>query len=115
MSVLVVEDDYLIAINLCTSLRSHGFSVYDPVYRGEKAIEISQKNKPDLVILDINLKGQINGIEAASEIKKSNPDVKFVFITGYYTLEYKKKAKLLKPLAFLDKPVDFSEILKIIK
>ncbi|MCX6689901.1 MAG: response regulator, partial [Methanoregula sp.] len=62
-SILVVEDEALIAANLVQTLSSLGYTVHKPVATGEDAIRAVKTRKPDLVLMDIKLAGAMNGIE----------------------------------------------------
>jgi CheY-like chemotaxis protein len=68
-NILVVEDDGIVALDIDSRLRSLGYSVSEIVSSGEEAVKKVQENKPDLVLMDIILKGEMDGIEAADAIR----------------------------------------------
>lgn len=66
--ILIVEDEFILAMNLKENLEWLGYTVVDIVDSGETAIEKATELRPDLVLMDIKLRGEIDGIEAAGEI-----------------------------------------------
>jgi two-component system, response regulator PdtaR len=80
--ILIVEDEGTIAEYLKLILSRIGYCIVGVVATGEEAVEIVQKNSPDLVLMDIKLKGNIDGIMACEEIKKSAA-IPILYITAY--------------------------------
>ena len=76
--ILVVEDEAITALDLKFILMGLGYDVVDVVDNGQDAIDSAKELSPDLVIMDIKLKGEINGIVAAEEISKFNIPIIFV-------------------------------------
>ncbi|MBI5885990.1 MAG: response regulator [Deltaproteobacteria bacterium] len=108
--VLVVEDDQLVAIDICTRLEALGF--YDVAGRattGNEAIEIAAQLKPDLILMDIVLKGKMDGIEAAGTIR-SRYDIPVVYLTAYTDEEFLKRAKITVPFGYILKPFNAREL-----
>ncbi len=101
--VLIVEDDGIIAMDLESRMKQLGHGVTSVVAYGEKVIEKIKENEPDVVLMDIILKGEIDGIEAAEEIR-TQYDIPVIFITGYADKERLKRAKLAYPFGFILKP-----------
>ena len=81
MNILIVEDEYIIGLDLKLFLVSKGHNVIGITGFGEEAVRLALKEKPDMVLMDINLDGNLNGIEAADIIHKHIP-CKILFITG---------------------------------
>lgn len=79
--ILIVEDERIIALNIRESLESLGYAVPAIVTSGEESIKKSIQLHPDLVLMDIRLKGDMDGIEAAEKIWK-NLSIPIVFVTG---------------------------------
>jgi two-component system, response regulator PdtaR len=79
------------------------------VASGEEAVEIAALEKPDVVLMDINLKGELNGIQAAEQIVVKY-NVPIIFMTGYSDEELRKQAEKLNPLGYFLKPVNMNEI-----
>lgn len=67
--ILIVEDERVVAWNLQTSLEKLGYVVAGNIASGEKAVDLAEKLKPDLILMDIRLQGSMDGIEAAARIR----------------------------------------------
>lgn len=107
ISVLVVEDEIIVSKDLEHSLKRLGYKVVGTAATGLKAIELANEKEPDIILMDIMLKGEMNGIEAADIIGKSL-NIPYIYLTAYaedYTLE---KAKQTEPYGYIIKP--FKEI-----
>lgn len=107
--MLIVEDEKIVAIDLVQTLRRMGFDVIKAVNTGEKAIQIAARQKPDLVLMDILLQGDMNGIEATREIQKNN-DIPIVYITAHTDEHTFKQAKATAPYGYIIKPVEEREL-----
>ena len=80
--ILVVEDEVITAIDIQRRLKNLGYIIPVTVSSGEEAIKKVKENNPDLVLMDINLKCEMDGIEAASKIH-SFSDIPVIFLTAY--------------------------------
>jgi PAS domain S-box-containing protein len=107
--ILIVEDEAVTALDLKKSLISLGFDVISVEDRGIDAIRKIEKFKPDLILMDIVLKGEMDGIEAAEKINKLF-DITIVYLTAYSSDKTFERAKLTGPYGFIVKPVDFYEL-----
>ena len=101
--ILVVEDDAIISMFLQKSLLDMGCNVSAALTRGEEALTYLETDRPDLVLSDIVLKGELDGIEMAREIR-SRYDIPVVFLTAYADEEKLRRAKLVRPFGYLMKP-----------
>lgn len=108
-SVLLVEDEVILALALKLELRREGLSVSDHVTTGEEAIEAARTNPPDLVLMDIRLAGDMDGIEAAARIRQASP-VPICFMSGYDDHETRTRAQSIGPLGYLVKPFRASDL-----
>ena len=108
-SILVVEDEALIAANLVHTLISLGYTVQDPVATGEDAISAVKTQKPDLVLMDIQLLGAMNGIEATEKIR-AIADIPVVYLTAHTDDLRLKQAKLTEPYGYIVKPAHSREL-----
>lgn len=102
--IMVVEDEGVIALGLQRELEAWGYTVEPVVSSGEKAVEESFRIKPDLIIMDIGVKGEFNGIEAARRIR--GLEIPVIYITGQDDEQLMKEAAKTVPYALLKKPVD---------
>ncbi|MFA6923292.1 MAG: response regulator [Bacteroidales bacterium] len=107
--ILIVEDESIIAKDIQNSLLNLNYNVPDIVNTGEKAIMAVEEHKPDLVLMDIVLKGEMNGIEAAKKIKEEY-NVPVVFLTANADDAIINKAKLAEPYGFIIKPFREKEL-----
>lgn len=107
--VLLVEDEVITASSLKMGLEELGFSVCPLATRGDKAIAIAEKEKPDVILMDVNLPGNMNGIETAKKIQ-TLIDTKILFLTGYHDDDVISQIKALNPLGYFVKPVSAERI-----
>lgn len=101
--ILIVEDDMIIAANISLQLSNLGYEVTGIETRGEDAINHALENRPDIILMDINLKGKIDGIETAKTIRKTW-DIPLVYLTANTDDASFQKAKETHPYAFISKP-----------
>jgi PAS domain S-box-containing protein len=101
--ILVCEDERLIAFNLKKMLERMGYHVPVTVAYGEKAVECAEENCPDLVLMDIMLKGEMDGIQAAEQIT-SRLNIPVVYLTSYTDEQTMKRAVLSRSYGYLLKP-----------
>ena len=102
ISVLVVEDDIIICEDIRNSIRKLGIDQVRIATSGEEAIEKAKQSKPDLVFMDIVLRGKLNGIDTAEILTKDN--IQVIFLSAYSDDTVKKRTDALKPLGYLTKP-----------
>ena len=103
IKILVVEDEMIIAAKISMHLTNLGYEVTGILPRGEEALMSVEENRPDIVLMDIRLKGDLSGIETAIQIQKI-ADIPVIFLTANVDEGTFNKAKLAKPYAFLSKP-----------
>lgn len=107
--IIIVEDEAVTALNLKNALMTLGFDVISIEDRGIEAIKKIGELRPDLVIMDIVLKGEIDGIEVARKINKQF-DIPLIYLTAYSNDEIFERAKATGPYGFIVKPADFYEL-----
>lgn len=107
--ILVVEDEALTALELQKKLISWGYDVVDTVSSGEDAVKKALKLKPDLILMDILLKGNMTGIDAARDIK-NQIEIPIIYLTAYCNIETFEGAKITQPYAYLIKPFQENEL-----
>ena len=103
IKILVVEDEMIIGAKISLQLTSLGYEVTGILPRGEEAIIHVEENRPDIVLLDINLKGKLNGIETALQIQKL-ADIPIIYLTANSDEATFNRAKASRPYAFISKP-----------
>ena len=103
--ILIVEDEGIIANDLKVSLVALGYDVVSAASSGRSAINLAKKFSPELVIMDIELKGDMDGIDAASFIN-SKYDIPIIFLTAHSEENILEKAKNANPFAYILKPFD---------
>ena len=101
--ILIVEDESITALDLKFTLEELGYNVIDITDNGQDAINIAAETSPDLTIMDINLKGEMNGIEAAKKLSELNLPV--IFLTAYTDDDtFNKIINDLSVYGFISKP-----------
>lgn len=101
--ILIVEDDMIIAANISLQLSKLGYEVTGIESRGEEAVSHALENQPDIILMDIQLKGKINGIDAAKLIQQKAA-IPLIYLTANSDDASFQKAKETKPYAFISKP-----------
>lgn len=112
---LIVEDENLIAFDIKQTLESYGFEEVEINKFAEKAYESLARKNPDLVIIDIKLAGQMNGIELAKKIQDNFENISVIFITAYSSNTMQKNAMKTRPIAYITKPYVEFELNKILE
>ncbi|HOI96469.1 MAG TPA: response regulator [Syntrophobacter fumaroxidans] len=107
--VMIVEDDAIVASHLERILVQSGYSVVGMVATGEDAVERAPVLNPAIVLMDIRLMGDMNGIEAADKIR-SRLDIPVIYLTAYTDHELLRQARATQPYAYLTKPVRDREL-----
>lgn len=106
-NILVVEDESIVSKDIQHSLKKLGYNVVGAASTGEKALEIARAERPDIVLMDIMLKGDMNGIETAEHIRQEL-SIPVVFLTAYADESTLTRAKVTEPYGYIIKP--FKEI-----
>jgi two-component system, cell cycle sensor histidine kinase and response regulator CckA len=109
--ILIVEDEAIVAEDLALTLQDLGYQVVGAVSTGLLAIQMAEETKPDLILTDIKLSGEIDGIQTAEQIR-ARFDIPVIFLTGYEETDTISRAKVTEPYGFLAKPFSYY-ILKI--
>ena len=109
LKILIVEDENIVAKDIKGSLKGFGYDVVDIVGTGEEAIRRTEELSPDLVLMDIMLKGKMNGIDVAHYIRE-NTHIPVVFLTAYADEDTLHSAKLSEPFGYIIKPFEDAEL-----
>ncbi len=108
-SVLIVEDERIVAKDLQQTLAAMGYDAFAIATSGDEAISQASERRPDVVFMDIRIKGQQDGIETA-QILRSRFDVPVVYLTAHADAATIERAKRTEPLGYLMKPVRAAEL-----
>lgn len=108
-NVLIVEDEGIVSLELQEQIEGLGHTVVGVADTGEEAIELARTKRPDLILMDIRLKGAMDGAEAAAMIRKTS-DVPVVFLTAYSGDEILQRAMQSEPYAYLIKPIQEQQL-----
>ncbi|ALF53934.1 chemotaxis protein CheY [Nostoc piscinale CENA21] len=109
VKVLVVEDEYILAINLQESLEALGYTVVEIADTAEAAIEKATALRPNLILMDIRLRGESDGIQAAEAIW-NNLQIPIIYVTGHSDQSTVERATLTFPFGYILKPIRDQEL-----
>jgi DNA-binding NarL/FixJ family response regulator len=111
--ILIVEDQRIVALDLKRTLYNCGYSITGICSTGEDAIDLIPRKKPDLILMDILLKGKMNGIETAECINEKY-DIPIIYITALTDVDTYIKAVKTEPRKYLMKPFETDSLQKAI-
>ena len=112
--ILVVEDDRVVARDIRQQLSRIGHTVVGTVSQGEEAIALARTSKPDLVLMDIELEGEIDGIEAAQRIR-DDCQIPVIYLTAYADDQTLQRSTVTEPFGYLLKPFEDSQLRTVIE
>ncbi|MGD1807647.1 two-component system response regulator [Dapis sp. BLCC M126] len=103
--IMIVEDESIIAEDLADSLKTMGYEVVDIVSSGEEAILIAAEKQPNLILMDVMLQGEMDGVTAAEQIQ-SNLQIPIIFLTAYTDNKTLQRVKATNPFGYIVKPFE---------
>lgn len=109
IKILLVEDEVLVAEDIAGDLDKEGFDVTEIVISGDEAIEAIERNPPDIVLMDINIKGKLDGIETAAIVNESF-QIPIIYVTANTSHQFVSRALETSPHAFLSKPFNQKDL-----
>jgi two-component system, response regulator PdtaR len=112
--VLVVEDEFFLAVQMEEWLLEDGLDVVDVVHTADEAIAVAEAERPDLVIMDIRLASETDGISAALEISHRT-GIRCIFATAFADAATRERGDKARPFAWLRKPVTADALLGAVK
>ncbi|MEM7144283.1 MAG: response regulator [Verrucomicrobiota bacterium] len=112
--ILVVEDDGIVGRDLQETLVRHGYSVPHVAPSGERAVELVAETAPDLVLMDISLGGELDGIDAAARIQDSH-GTPVIYITGGADDATQRRAQMTGPYGYLVKPFAEEDLMEAVE
>lgn len=107
--ILIVEDEAVVSLDISRRLEKMGYEVVGRVASGEEALAIAQETSPDLVLMDINLQGEMDGIETAEQIYEQ-AQIPVIYLTAYAGESTLQRAKQTKPYGYILKPFKEREL-----
>src|SRR5678815_1855683 len=107
--MLVVEDERIVSLDLQRRLKSMGYEVAGSAVAGEEAIQKAETLRPDMILMDIMLDGQLDGIQAA-EIIRSRFSIPVIYLTAYADTATLERAKITEPFGYILKPFEEREL-----
>jgi CheY-like chemotaxis protein len=113
-TILIVEDDWVLSAHLQNVLTGYGYNVMEPVMSGEEAIQSVAARQPDLILMDIELSGEISGITASRHIGAVS-DIPVIFLSNHSEDAFVQEAKTASPYGYLVKPVFDRELVVTIE
>jgi PAS domain S-box-containing protein len=109
VTILIVEDENIVALDMQSRVEGLGYTVVAMARSGEQAIEKVAETYPDLVLMDIRLKGALDGVQAAEHIR-ARFDIPVVYVTAYADEEMLQRAKVTEPYGYILKPFEAREL-----
>jgi CheY-like chemotaxis protein len=107
--VLVVEDEIITALDLQNDLEGAGFEVCSLASSGKQALEVAETEGPDVVLMDVRLRGEMDGVEAAAAIR-ARFGIPTIFMTGYSDEKTQERMQAVEPCRYLVKPVELGAV-----
>jgi len=112
--VLIVEDDYFVALDLEGGLRDAGMEVLGPVPTAEEAIALARAEHPILAVMDIRLAGAKDGIDAALELYREL-GIRCIFASAHVEPPYRQRAAAAAPLGWVQKPYTIGAVVRAVE
>lgn len=111
--ILLVEDEQVVAMDIEMQLESFGYEVTGIATTGKEALRLAETTRPDLVLMDIQLCGSLDGFATAAEVQRIG-NLPVVFITAFGNGEAKRRANAVSPYGFLTKPYRPEELRAVV-
>lgn len=112
--ILIVEDEMIIALLIERMVHDLGYEVIAKVVSGEEAVNAAMEHQPHIILMDIRLQGEIDGIEAVSRIRKRH-HIPVIYISGNTDKLHQDKVKKSERIDFLSKPITLSDLSRSLK
>lgn len=114
IKILLVEDDLIIATDISMQLQQLGYAVTGILPRGEDVLSHIEQNAPDIVIMDVHLKGELDGVQTAQLVYEKH-QLPIIFLTANADEVTFNRAKATKPFAFISKPFKRRDLIRAIE
>ncbi|MDD3978101.1 response regulator [Methanomicrobium antiquum] len=112
--VLIVEDDAIISMDIEQRVKKAGWAVIGVEDRAEKVYEAVEKERPDIVLMDINIKGDSDGVTVAEKLLEDY-GIHVIYITAYSDMSMKERSLKTDPLGYLVKPIREAELTEMLE
>ncbi len=112
--ILVVEDDFLVAMQVEAALTEAGFALTGTAGSGEEAIDMVAAIRPAFVLMDIRLAGRMDGVDAALALFRKH-GIRCIFATAHHDLDVRRRAAPAEPLGWLQKPYSMPAMLAAVR
>ena len=112
--ILVVEDELLVGLDIACTLEEHGYEVVDVVDNGDRALATAAREHPDLVLMDITIRGTMDGIQAAEALRAAG-GAPVVFVTSYTEGPLRERAEATRPAGYVTKPFSPPELERAVR
>ena len=112
--IMIVEDEPIVAMELQDTLELEGYEVCGIIDSADALLAAAQREKPQLLLMDIRLRSYIDGIDAVQRLRFFNK-VPVIYMTAWNTPDVRRRADATKPEAFLTKPIDTAELLTAVE
>ena len=109
LRVLIVEDEFFIALDIEASLASLGHTIVGIAVSADTAVRMAERERPDVVLMDIRLAGSRDGVDAAEEIY-DRFGIRSVFVTANTDPQTRQRAAAVSPIGFLEKPLNLQRL-----
>jgi two-component system, response regulator PdtaR len=110
--VLVVEDDYLVGLTICDLLSGSGYEVLGPAVSAEEAIGLALEERPHLVLMDIRLAGEMDGVDAAVALARAG--IRSLFVSAHSDPTTRSRGQEASPLGWVEKPFSDAQLLEAV-
>jgi len=115
INILIVEDESIVAMEIENYIQKLGYSVVNTCSNAKDAFEIVSKHSVDIILMDICIKGELDGVETVAIIKKSHPHIEIIFLTAHLDDYNVDRAIKVDPTAYLSKPFNREELRVFLK
>lgn len=112
--ILIVEDQYFVAIDSEMTLRSAGFECVGLATHAEQALALARETHPDLILMDIRLAGRTDGVRVATDIYREL-GIRSIFASGHADAIIRNEAQDAEPLGWLDKPYSAAQLVDAVQ
>ena len=112
--ILIVEDEFVVAADDQYTLEQAGFETIGVVATAEEAIAVAERERPDLVLMDVHLAGRLNGVDAAVQIFERYA-IRALFATSHVDLSTRAQADRARPVGWLTKPFNSRDLIRAVE